>query len=145
MIRGLLGGAILIATAFLYTRDGGQVLGSRVASPQPHFSLTSIETDVRGTQAQVTVRNHQSHPARGEVDYIVLDGDSDKPVYRSPSTSTPLLDPGAETTVTVELRQKDLTSAELRFQVRERLVYVDEEHFDRSRVTPVYSLVVIKR
>ena len=142
MSRGLLAGAILIAATFLYTHGGGPGLGSRVASPSPHLSISSIATHARGTRARVTVRNHQSHPARGEVDYIVLDRDSDMPVYRSTSTPTPLLDPGAETTVSVELRPEDLASAELRWRVRERLVYVDEVHFDRSRVTPFHSVEV---
>ena len=80
------------------------------------------------------MRNHRSHPVRGEVDYIAADG-----TYRSPSTATPLLAPGAAATVNVEVRPEDWTSGAV-FRVRERLIYFDGAHFDRSRVTPFHTL-----
>lgn len=138
MIRDLTAGALLLSAVFLYTRSGGEGLGSRIASSPPGLSVSSVTVDAEAAHLRVTVRNHLSHPARGEVDYVVLDRDG-LVVYRSPTTSFPRLAPRADLTVAVPLRGEDLARQEVRVRVRERLAYVDEAQFDRSRVTPLDS------
>ena len=144
MIRGSIAGALLIAAVFLYTRFGGDGLGSRITPPPPQLSVSSVASGPKGRHLRVTVRNHLSYPARGEVDYVVLGGETGLPVYRSPSTVTPRLAPGAEITVSVALRTEDLARAEVRLRVRERLAYFDEVHFDRSRITPFHSVAIVE-
>ena len=106
MIRGVL----IVALVLTYTYSGGGVLGSRYQPPPPPLSIVSVERNVPAS-VTVTIRNNQTYPIRGELEGV----------------ETPLLQPGEEYSMRLEPRPV--------IRVREAIAYVDDVHFDRSRVT----------
>ena len=111
-------GTVAIILVFLYTLALGSCLTSSKMQSRAPISITSVKRRTK-TLLAVTLRNNLTYATHAE-----LEGG------RRPHIL--FLQPGEDFTVFVELARAP--SSELR--ARESLAYVDEQRFDRLRITP---------
>lgn len=125
----------------LYSITYGPLLGSRVQTYPPPLEITSVEIKsiLPHQWLQITLRNNQLHPIRGEVGYELAPPGENARAYASRSMSFGVLAPLANMQVLFALPDELSTeNVSIGLYVRENLAYVDPINFELSRITPTF-------